>query len=143
MGFLAPLVTDLGQAVGHVASSVAGAAAGAGRAVGSLIGKTGTTLLSASDSASTFGAAANAGAASSTGQLIGDVALQTGGTILAQKALQGPKPPAPPQPPNLASSLQRLPSLIGPNEGTSNGTFLTGTNRSGSSKQGGKALLGQ
>lgn len=50
---------------------------------------------------------------------------------LAATSMPGvPKPPQPPKPPSIGATLQPFQSLIGPSEGSMNGTFVTGSNRS-------------
>lgn len=97
---------------------------------------------------STLASATNTGSVSS---LLGKSALQTGLSILGSKAagaaVAPPKLPPPPSAPNIGSVFNRMPSLIGPNEGDFNGTFVSGSNRSanisGGKSTGSKTLLGQ
>lgn len=63
---------------------------------------------------------------------------------LAATSLPGPpKPPSPPKPPTIGATLQPFSSLIGPGEGSMNGTFVTGNNRAANIAGGKKTLLGQ
>jgi hypothetical protein len=129
MGFIPPLIATIGSVVGGAAASAGGALAGA----------TGISGFGAA------GAAANsliAGGAASLGTTAGlTSAVSLAGAIPATiSALKGPKIPPPPATPALSSMLSKQ-SLVGPYEGSANGTLVSGTNQR--SAGGSKTLLGQ
>lgn len=129
MGFLAPIAAAAASAASTVGGTLAagvGGLAHAAAGIGSLVsGATG-----ASGGALTGGALSSLKGLTTVGSLVG--------TGITAAALNPPKIPPPPQPPSPGSLFQKS-SLIGPSEGSFNGTFVSGTNQRG----GGKSLLGQ
>lgn len=114
MGFIAPLIQTVGATIGAGVGQATGLAAKVGTAIGGDVGKAFSLVGSAS------------------GQ--GALGLASTAIALANK----PKLPPPPQTPSMGSALKQT-SLVGPYEGSANGTLVSGTNQRG----GGKTLLGQ
>lgn len=85
------------------------------------------------------GISAAAGAASGA---VGGLSTALGAASAIKGLASSPKLPPPPAAPALSSLIRPQP-LIGPYEGSANGTLISGTNQRSSSSGASKTLLGQ